>query len=74
MTITPPPRPEGHQDRFLDAQEAIEAAVLELVEKAVAAGWREHEAIAAVIAVAENRALALAENDEIDALLKRLKL
>lgn len=74
MTIKPPPRPEGHPDRFLDAQEAIEAAVLELVEKAVAAGWGEREAIAAVISVAENRALALAENDEIDDLLKRLKL
>lgn len=48
--------------------------MLGLVEKAVAAGWGEREAIAAVISVAENRALALAENEEIDDLLKRLKL
>ena len=74
MPVSQPPRPEGHPDRFLDAQEAIEAAVLKLVEEAVAAGWGEREAIAAVVAVAENRMLAVAENDEIDDLLRKLNL
>lgn len=74
MTIPAPPRPEDHPDRFLDAQEAIEAAVLEVIEKAVAAGWGERETLAAVISVAENRALALGANDELDDLLKRLNL
>ena len=48
--------------------------MLELTEKAVAAGWAEREVIAAVIAVAETRMLALAENEEIDELLRRLNL
>lgn len=74
MTTTLPPRPEGQPDRFLDAQEAVEAAVLELIENAVAAGWAEREVIAAIIAVAENRMLAVAENEELDELLRRLNL
>lgn len=74
MDIPSPPRGSEHPDRFLDAQEAIEAAVLEIVERAVAVGWSEREVIAAVVAVAENRMLALAENDEIDDLLRRLNL
>lgn len=74
MDIPSPPRGSDHPDRFVDAQEALEAAVLMLVEKAVAAGWGEREALAAVISVAENRALALGENDELDALLRRLNL
>lgn len=74
MTIPNPPRPEDHPDRFIDAQEALEASVLELVEKAVEAGWGEKEAIAAIIAVAENRMLAIGKNDELDAILRRLNL
>lgn len=74
MTIPAPPRPEDHPDRFLDAQEAIEASLLELVDKGVAAGWGEREIIAAIVAAAENRMLALGENDELDDLLKRLNL
>ena len=74
MTIPIPTRPEGHPDRFLDAQEAIETSLLELVDKGVAAGWGEREIIAAIVSVAENRILALAENDELDDLLRRLNL
>lgn len=74
MKIRPPPRPADHPDRFLDAQEAIEASVLDLVDKAVSAGWGEPETNAAMIAVAENRILAIGANDELDDLLKRLNL
>jgi len=74
MTVTPPPRPEDHPDRFLDAQEAIETDLLRLVDDAVSSGWGEREALAALIAVAENRVLALAANDETEDLLRRLKL
>jgi hypothetical protein len=74
MTIAPPPRPKNHPDRFLDAQEAIETELLALVERAVAAGWGEREAIAAVVAVADNRMLALAADDDLDDLLKRFNL
>lgn len=74
MTIPAPPRPEDDPDRFLDAQNAIEASLLELVDKGVSAGWGEREIIAAIIAVADNRILSLAANDELDGLLKRLNL
>lgn len=65
MPITPPPRPPEHPDRFLDAQEAMEAAVLQIIENAVAAGWGEIEALEAAVSIAENRILAIGENDRM---------
>lgn len=73
MSITPPPRPADHPDRFLDAQEAIEAAVLQIVDEAVEAGWGEVEALAAVVALAENRMLALCENERVNRLIDELR-
>ncbi|KQW30734.1 hypothetical protein ASC71_00065 [Rhizobium sp. Root1240] len=58
---------------MLDAQEALEGAVLDLVERAVAAGWGEVEAVAAIVAVAENRMLAIGENEETDRLIARFR-
>jgi len=69
MNINPPPRPIDHPDRFLDAQEAIEAAVLQVVDDAVAAGWGETEAIAAIVSIAENRMCGLGENAKLEQLL-----
>ena len=74
MSISSPPRPPGHPDRFLDAQEALEDSVLDLVEMAVAAGWREKEAVAAIVSIAEHRMLAIGKNEELDDLLRRLNL
>lgn len=73
MTIKPPPRPADHSDRFLDAQEAIEADVLQLVEDAVANGWGEIEALEAAIAVAENRMLAIGENESVTRQIEELR-
>lgn len=73
MSITQPPRPPDHPDRFLDAQEAIEAVVLRMIDEAVEAGWGEIEAIAAVVAVAENRMLALCENEKVNRQLEELR-
>lgn len=73
MTITPPPRPADHPDRFLDAQEAIEVDVLDLVDKAVEAGWGEVEALAAMVAVAENRMLAICENERVNRQIEELR-
>lgn len=73
MTITPPPRPADHPDRFLDAQEAIEPALLQVVEDAVAAGWGEVEAVAAVVTVAENRMLAIGENEAVTRQIEELR-
>lgn len=73
MSITPPPRPTDHPDRFLDAQEAIEAEVLQVVDAAVAAGWAEVEAVAAIVAIAENRMLAIGENEKLTKLLAEIR-
>lgn len=73
MTIAPPPRSADHPDRFLDAQEAIEADVLQLVEDAVGTGWGEVEALAAVVAVAENRMLAICENERVNRQIEELR-
>lgn len=73
MTIKPPPRPSDHPDRFLDAQEAIEGDVLNVVDKAVGAGWGEVEALAAMVAVAENRMLALCENERVNRQIEELR-
>jgi hypothetical protein len=73
MTITPPPRPAAHPDRFLDAQEAIESAVLDVVDQAVSAGWGEVEAVAAIVAIAENRMLAIGENELLNRQIEDLR-
>jgi hypothetical protein len=43
----------GHPDRFLDCQEAIEAAFASLAEQAVAAGCGKSEVAAALVYVAD---------------------
>lgn len=73
MAITPPPRPADHPDRFLDAQEAIESAVLDVIEQAVSAGWGEVEAVAAIVAIAENRMLAIGENELVNRRIEDLR-
>jgi len=73
MTITPPRRAADHPDRFLDAQEAIEGDVLDLVDQAVKAGWGEVEALAAMVTVAENRMLALCENERVNRQIEELR-
>lgn len=72
MTINSPPRPTDHLDRFLDAQEAIDDALSQLVDEAIAAGWRETEILAAIVAVAENKMIGQSENSFMEDLLKRL--
>ncbi len=73
MTITPPPRPAEHPDRFLDAQVAIETDILQVVEDAVAIGWGEVEALAAIVALAENRMLAICENERVNRQIDELR-
>lgn len=73
----PSPRSKvGDPDRSLDCQFAIEIAFQDLIAKAVTGGWGEPESCAAIIALAENHVLGLAENalvDEKIGLLKRQK-
>jgi hypothetical protein len=72
MVINPPQRSKDDTDRFLDAREAVEDGVIELVEKVMEAGWSEREAVAAIANVAKHRLVALSENDFLEELFKNL--
>ncbi|TCV68709.1 hypothetical protein EDE09_111144 [Neorhizobium sp. S3-V5DH] len=52
---------------------AVELPIQDVIEAAVAAGWSEAEALAAIIEVADNLMLANVNNAELDALLKAMK-
>ena len=49
-----------------------ELPIHDVIEAAIAAGWREEETLAAIIEVAENLMLVNVNNAELDALLKAL--
>jgi hypothetical protein len=60
----------GHPDRFLDCQEAIEAAFASLAEQAVSAGWGEAEVAAALVDVADYHKLSLNANLETEKIIR----
>lgn len=60
-------------DRHIRCQDALQCAFHDLICAAVAAGWNEREAIAAVGELADNHMLALDANNETTALLDLLK-
>lgn len=47
--------PDEYPDRFIDCQEALMPGFLVLLESAVASGWTENEAIAALTELADGR-------------------
>jgi hypothetical protein len=59
-----------HPDRFLNCQEAIEAAFASLAERAVAAGWGEAEVAAALVDVADCHMLSLKANMETEKIIR----
>lgn len=61
-----PPKPGPYEDRHLDCQAALEDDFGALVDAAVASGWDRLEAVAAIIALAENHALQIAANVETE--------
>lgn len=65
--------PDEYPDRFLDCQEALMPGFLVLVESAVASGWTENEAIAAVIELADGRWLANGENIDLERVIASVK-
>jgi hypothetical protein len=71
--IPSPTVPKDDPDRFLQCQDALHIAVQDLIGEAVAAGWNEAEAIAAVIETADAHMLMQIENSEVEAILDRLK-
>lgn len=60
-------------DRPIRCQDALNAAVQELVGKATAAGWTDRETLAAIIEIADNCLLSLATNDDAEILISLLK-
>lgn len=69
--ISPPKNKTA--DRFLDCQEAIDSRLQDLVAEAVGAGWSEPMVLAAVIEVAENLALGMGANADLEALLRLIR-
>ena len=65
--------PHEYPDRFLDCQEALMPGFLGLLESAVASGWNENEAIAALIELADGRWLSNGENIDLQKVLTSLK-
>lgn len=51
----------------------METDVLLLIDAAVAIGWGEVEALAAVVALAENRMLAICENERVNRQIEELR-
>ena len=60
-------------DRPILCQDALNAAVQELVGQATAVGWSDRETLAAIIEIADNSLLSLAANDDAELLIALLK-
>ncbi|QCM13765.1 hypothetical protein CFBP6625_25525 (plasmid) [Agrobacterium tumefaciens] len=71
--VKEPLRSDKYPDRFLDCQEALMPGFLVLLESAVASGWTENEAIAALIELADGRWLSNDENIDLQRVLASVK-
>ncbi len=71
--IPPPTVPNDHPDRFIRCQDALHGKFKDLVECAVSAGWRPEEVLVSLIELADNEALMMEANAEVEAALKVLK-
>ncbi|WP_311758313.1 hypothetical protein [Paracoccus broussonetiae] len=65
--MKPPRHPTPYPDRLLDCEEAMEAHLMALLDKAEGTGWSRAEAIASLISLCENIQL----GDEANAELRR---
>ncbi len=74
MSEIPPPQvDENDPDRFISCQDALHPEFQDFVGRAVAAGWRPQEVLVAMIELADNQALMMEANAEVEAALKVLK-
>jgi len=71
--ITAPYVTQDDPDRPIRCQDALNAAVQELVGQATAVGWSDRETLAAIIEIADNSLLSLAANDDSELLIALLK-
>ncbi len=74
MSAIPPPQvDENDPDRFINCQDALHVEFQHLVDRAVTAGWRAEEVLVAMIELADNQALMMEANAEVEAALKVLR-
>lgn len=71
--IYPPDVPTNDPDRFIRCQDALHLEFAALVDRALAAGWRADEVLTTIIELADNHALMLAANADLEAALEPLK-
>ncbi|TBE87830.1 hypothetical protein ELG99_13815 [Rhizobium ruizarguesonis] len=67
--IYPPDVPINDPDRFIRCQDTLHLELAALVDRAVAAGWRADEVLTTIIELADNHALMLSANADLDVLL-----
>lgn len=71
--VFPPDIPRDDPDRFIRCQEAMHIGFAAFVDRAVAVGWSADEVLTAIVELADNHALMLAANADLDAALDVLK-
>ncbi|NKJ72835.1 hypothetical protein GFL38_11280 [Rhizobium leguminosarum bv. viciae] len=71
--IYPPNVPNDDPDRHLRCQDALHLEFAAFIDRAVAAGWRADEVLTTIIELADNHALMLAADADLEAALAVLK-
>jgi len=71
--IYSPDIPRDDPERFIRCQEALHLAFASFVDRAVALGWQADEVLAVIIELADNHALMLAANADLEAALTPLR-
>ncbi|TBB57040.1 hypothetical protein ELH42_37855 [Rhizobium ruizarguesonis] len=71
--IYPPDVPSADTDRFIRCQDALHLEIAALVDRTVGAGWRADDVLTAIIELADNHALMLATNADLEAALSILR-
>lgn len=74
MHIVGPLPTEHAEDRFMQCEEALEAAFQTLLWKAMKAGWDEGEACAAIASLADHHILAMRCNERTAASIRKIRL
>ena len=67
--IVKPPRSKPYPDRHLDCQQALELAVLYIIDQAVVLGWEREEALLAVGHLAANMLIGDQQNERTNCTL-----
>ena len=66
MNRIPSPPANGHPDRFLRCQEAMDDAVAAVASAAIDAGWTPEEVAAALVELADNLMLSVLANRDLE--------